>query len=321
MRTILFDGLFNRVCRRTKKFDALGTTVIIEAVCTKDIFEKALSQVIEEAKTIEELMSVKNPDSEVSKINKYAGQKKISVSSDTLEVIKTAIEINKKTIGAFDIRIGPLTQIFSVFKNTGKSPDDKVIDVSLENSKSGEINLDEKNKTVFLTSAKMSIDLSSIYKGFALDRFERILKSYQIADAVIKVGDNIKSMKPTSKKPRIFDVKSQLKDKNQVVGTLNVTNGAVFISQKLFNFSKDTDFNSSFVIDPKTGRQTNSEYESVIVVCENAMIAQALSTALLIIGTNGSEKILQSFDAQALFIKSNSNVYCSDSLKNDFKLL
>jgi thiamine biosynthesis lipoprotein len=109
---------------------------------------------------VEKKISTFIEDSEISKINKFAGKKPVRVSPLTLRVLKEALRISGLTGGKFDITIGSYTinhlRKGSISSNEALS----LIDYR---------RLQIKGRMVFLEREHMAIDLGAIGKGFALD--------------------------------------------------------------------------------------------------------------------------------------------------------
>ena len=78
--------------------------------------EKAIEESIEKLSEIDDKMSVFKEDSEISKINKHAGNQPQIVSKDTYFVIKKALEYCSLSKGAFDITIGPIVDFMGYWK-------------------------------------------------------------------------------------------------------------------------------------------------------------------------------------------------------------
>jgi len=87
---------------------------VIEITAYGSNNEVAVKAAFDEFKRIQELSDKYNPDSQISEINKMAGISPVKASPDLIKMINDSIVISKKTDGAFDISIGPLTELWGI---------------------------------------------------------------------------------------------------------------------------------------------------------------------------------------------------------------
>ncbi len=138
-----------------KVFYLMGTYVVV------DLPPQEAYRAYRFMKRLEEKLSDYIPESEVSKINEKAGIEGVKVSKDVLEVIRTSIEVSKRTYGYFDITVGALT-INSRRKGIVSEEEARRL-----------INYRDivvKDGRVFLRTKKMAIDLGGIGKGFVVEK-------------------------------------------------------------------------------------------------------------------------------------------------------
>lgn len=112
--------------------------------------ENAKTAVNEASALVEDLenkLSVTNPESEISKINSSANNA-IKISEDTLILISTALDVNKKSGGAFDITIYPIVKLWGFTTGKYEVPNKEEILKNLEYVDSSNITLNEKEGTV-----------------------------------------------------------------------------------------------------------------------------------------------------------------------------
>ncbi len=145
-----------------KVFYLMGTYAILDLPDGKD------HEAYKYMRSLEEKLSDYIEDSEVSKINRYAGRKAVDVSPETLEVVKKALYVSQMTDGAFDITVGALTIRAKRLKEISKDQANKLIDYRKVKT------LDDK---VFLEEKGMAIDLGGIGKGYAVQKAYECIKT------------------------------------------------------------------------------------------------------------------------------------------------
>ena len=74
------------------------------------------------------------------------------------------------------------------------------------------------------------------------------------------------------------------------------------------------------ILDPSTGYPADSGLISVTIVCDNGLLSDGLSTACFILGLEKSQSLLEKYNAEAVFVDKDKNVYVTDGIKDMFEL-
>ena len=162
--------------------------------------EKYIDDCFDMAKKYEDMLSNTVSYSEVSKINDAAGKEYVTVSDDTLELIKNGIEYGDTSDGRFDITIGKLSDLWN-FSEIAENTDskDNEVDASVvpsdaqiqsELSHVNYRNIQINGNDVMLTDSKAKLDLGGIAKGFIADKMKAYLQSKKITSGIINLGGN-----------------------------------------------------------------------------------------------------------------------------------
>ncbi len=156
----------------------MGTTVETTARSTDvNYCKRALLAAYEEMQRVENLLSCEKDSSEISKINRAAGDHPVKISYETLEMLKRARTYCKKYNGTFDVTIGPLSNLWGFSKDKEiVLPEDKTIKNLKKLVNYNDMIINENDTTAFLKKKGMSIDLGGIAKGYAIDRGSAVLK-------------------------------------------------------------------------------------------------------------------------------------------------
>lgn len=283
--------------------------------------DKALKAVRKESKRLEELLSRYKQGSEISNINRLAGQGCVKVGKDTYQVLISALKYSEFSQGLFDITIGPLVSLWNIGRDAMVPPELTEIEPILPLIDYTGLVLDQSNHTARLARKGQTIDLGGIGKGFAADKFIEIMKRYEIASAYTNIGGNVATIgaKPDGTPWRIGIQHPRLE--KGLVGVLSVTNKSVVTSGDYQRYFIDRlGKRYHHILDPRTGYPAESEVISVTVVTDQSMEADALSTLLLIAGISKGRTILNFFkDAQVIFIDRSMRVFLTEGLKNSFQ--
>jgi thiamine biosynthesis lipoprotein len=273
------------------------------------------------------MLSVGNADSEISIINANGSG---TVSGDTLEMIKQAIEIENTTNGAFDITVYPLMELWGFTTGDFKVPTKDQLQSALELVGGSRIILDEQNGTITLDDGQ-GIDLGGIAKGFTSNRLMEIFAEYDLVSGMVSLGGNVEcyGTKPDGSLWKCGIINPlEPDDITSLLGVVSIANKAVITSGAYERYFEDEDTGETYhhILNPQTGYPANNGLISVSVVSGNGMLADALSTACYVMGLEESIQYWQQYgdDFDLILMTEDKEVYVteplSDSFSSNFKI-
>lgn len=277
--------------------------------------KEAVRAAQDEINRLDALFSVQNKNSDIYILN---GEKSLDASDDTLSIINRSLEINSLTDGAFDITTQPLSALWGFYSGLeNRVPSQNEIDDVLNAVGSQHIIVNGGNVSL---DSKSSIDLGGIAKGYASQRAAHILEERGITSALISLGGNVRAI---GKKPdgSLWNVAvTDPDDINSAVGTLSVCDKAVITSGDYQRYFVENGKKYHHIIDASTGFPVDSGLRSVTVVSEDDCLADAMSTALFVMGLDkGTEFCRNNSDLLgAVFIAGNGKVYITQNLSDCF---
>jgi len=236
-------------------------------------------------------MSTWRVDSELNRFNTSSDKDWIPLSPSTTQVLSQAMKTSAESGGAFDVTIGPLVDLWGFGAGaangsaTARIPAQRDIGQSL--SKVGyeslELNLDTNAVRKF--NVETQLDLSGIAKGHAVDRVAAVIDAHGIDSYLVEVGGELKAsgLKPDGTHWRVA-IERPAAGQRDVYRVLELNDQAIATSGDYRNFFNDGGKRYSHSIDPRTGKPVNHQLASVSVVADTTMAADALSTALMIMG-------------------------------------
>ncbi len=268
-------------------------------------------------------MSMRSADSEIRKINEQAGKKPVSVSAETLYVIKEGLRYSRLSGGRFDISIGPLVELWAIGTEYARVPKPEEIQSVLPLIDYRLIRIDESASTVYLEKKGMQLDLGGIAKGYASDEARRILLEEGIEHAIIDFGGNIWAIgeRPQNKPWRI-GIQDPDEERGRYIGILSVRDATVVTSgiYERYFFTDDTRYHH--ILDPKTGYPFRNELASVSVTTQKGIFSDAVSTILFTFGTEEGFRFASQFPGlEAIFIEKNGTVTVTEGIRNSFSIL
>jgi len=298
-------------------YDMLGTVVTIKLYDHKD--SKILDMVFDRIEEIENRMSVNIEDSDISKINKNAGKEAVVVHDDVYDVLKKAKYYAEISNSAFEPTIGPLVQLWGIGKEGERIPEDDEIKNLLSKVDYRKLELLDDNK-VFLRDEGMAIDLGGIAKGYAADEVNRILEENKVKSAIIDLGGNIyvKGNKLDGNKWRV-GIQDPFEVRNANVGIISTLNKSVVTSGNYERYFEEDGVRYHHILDIQTGYPARNEVAGISIIADKSMDADALSTALFVLGVEKGLELVEKIDGiDAIFITKNYEVYKSSGIKEDF---
>ncbi len=300
----------------------LGTTIGVSIY--DDIPAGIFDEIFNRVEEIQWRMTVDEDDSEASAVNQAAGIEPIAVSPDTFAVVDAAVAASERSAGAFDVTIGPLVKLWDIgSETTSRPPPDDAIRSLLPLIDFNGVRLDYLGGTVYLERSGMAIDLGGIAKGFAADEAARILREAGVQHALMDFGGNILTVghKPDGSPWRI-GIQRPNDARGRYIGILKTTDRAVVTSGPYERFFVGPDGTRyHHIIDPDTGYPARPDVESVTVVSENSMLADALSTSLYVMGLErGMQLVESSYEVEAIMLTEDGVVHLSSGIGDAFEL-
>lgn len=258
------------------------------------------------------VLSWRKEGSDIYRINNGAGEY-ISVSPDTVSIIKKCTELSEKSGGKFDISVGSVTKLWDFGGDNQRLPEKSEIESALSNV--GYTKFEIAGSAVKIAEGQ-SLDLGAVGKGFACDRVKELLDNRKAESAIVSVGGSLLLYGRKTFNVGIVDPEN---DKASM-GTLKLRDTCVSTSgdyEKVFEQDGKT---YHHILNAKTGYPAASEFRSVTVVCKSGLLSDALSTVCFLVGYRKSIEILEEYDAEAVFIFKDKSVKITDGLSEKFKL-
>jgi thiamine biosynthesis lipoprotein len=309
------------LAKGNKNYDFLSTeiysmnTIIQIKISGKDKKE-ATEAIINEINLLNEKFDDFSPVSDVSRINNNAGKSLIEVDKTTIDIISKAIDCYKRTNGAFDISIAPLSKLWGFKENTYRVPSPSEINQTL-NFVNIEDVIVEGNK-VMLKKPEDALDFGGIAKGYTLDKIKEILPNFDLKNAIINMGGNILTYGDSNKGSWLIGIKHPRGD--GTVGKIAIK-GSKFISTSgdYERFFIENGKRYCHIIDPSTGYPSD-KIISISVISDAGYFGDALSTAFFVLGKEKSLELAKILNVEIIGFDENLEPFFTEGIKKDFSL-
>jgi FAD:protein FMN transferase len=258
---------------------------------------------------VNKLMSTYQPDSDVSRFNKYEQADWFPVDAETARVVQRALVVCEKSNGAFDITVGPLVNLW----NFGPDKQKQIEPPPAERIESVKKTVGYKNLAVQLdppalrkSNPEIQIDLSAIAKGFAVDLIADELNKAGMVNYMVEVGGEVRTNghREVDGVPRKWRIGITQPDAGLTdVARLALLDDASLASSGDYrNFFFYNQKRFSHIIDPRTGWPADANVASASVVANDCMTADALATTLMVIGFEDGKSLCEEFGAECYLI-------------------
>lgn len=271
----------------------MGTTYTLVVQIDKQNIGDIYNAVEAELADINDLMSTYIKDSEINRFNKLTTNECFSFSDKTWQVIQAAKKVYQETDGAFDITLGPLISRwgFSAEEYEQKIPNEQEVMSLMAQVGFEKLKLDAEKKCIVKTIPSMTINLSAIAKGFAVDQLASILDKFDVKNYYVDIGGEIKAkgLKNYNKNWKIAVEKpaATLEQRSSSI-VVNLFNTSIATSGDYRNYFEVDGKRFSHTINPETGYPITHNMTSVSVIHKSNMMADAYATAINVMGVDNA---------------------------------
>jgi len=250
-------------------------------------------------------MSTYKKDSELSHFNQNRSTDWQNVSPELFTVIKEAQKISALSNGAFDVTVGGLVNLWGFGPEPMKytAPAEALIQERLSKIGYQKLSLQEKPLAVKKADPDLYVDLSALAKGYAVDQVGLLLEQQGIMDYMVEIGGEIRVRgQNNEKKSWQIAIEKPTPNKISVERIVSLTNTGMATSGDYRNFFEVDGVRFSHTIDPRTGKPITHKLASISVLSDTTMEADALATALNVLGEEAGFQLAEQQKIAALFI-------------------
>lgn len=276
----------------------------------------------EEIKTklqeIDNIMSVFNEKSEISKLNKTPANKAVKLSKDLAKVLKASKYVSKQSNGWFDPTIGNLINLWGFGTTRAKIPSDEQIKKVLQSTGFDKFKFNKNYTEISKTKKDAYINLSAIAKGFAVDEIALLLDEQGYENYIVDIGGEVKTKGYRSKNKEAWHVAINMpkENSNENIMVMSLSNISVATSGNYRNYYKKGNKTYAHTISPKTGKPVETDILSVSVFHDSCMYADAYATAINALGVDKGLKFANKHNIKAIIFDNNmQTIYSKEAQK------
>jgi thiamine biosynthesis lipoprotein len=249
--------------------------------------EEALAEI----DRLEARLSLYRPSSEIARVNARAAHEPVRVSPSVFKLLEQARDLQRETGGAFDIATAPLVRCWGFMSGSLHMPDAAELEQVRARVGMHHVLLDSHNLTVRFDCEGVMIDLGAIGKGYAIDRAAEVLRDAGITRALLHGGNSTVyaiGVPPDQEGWKVAIAGAQ--DESKTIATVSLKDMALSVSAVWARSFDSGGKKFGHVIDARTGHPVNNALLSAVML-PSATETDALSTALLVLGSEGHDAI------------------------------
>ena len=244
------------------------------------------------------LMSFHESTSDISRVNRHASARPVAVHPWTYRVLDTALELYRRSGGAFDITVTPALQALGLLPH---DPGDAPSSIGTRGSDAIELLPDHR---VLLHHPGIKLDLGGIAKGFAVDRALEVLRRHGVPRALVNAGGDMAAFGPDNAADPVY-IRDPRDPRAMYRSTLR--DEAIATSGGRVDLVHTSIPSGSAIIEPRSRRPSHAIIGAT-VRASTCVIADALTKIVMIMG-KASTAPLEHYGASAMFISARGHIH------------
>ncbi len=263
---------------------------------------------------VDSIASTYRSDSELSRFNAESSTDWVRVMPEFCRMIMAANDISAMTQGAFDITVGPLVNLWGFGPENlqedweDELPTDDEISAARTSVGYEMLETDCDHSVIRKASAAIYVDLSGWAKGYAVDQLAKLMDEQQLSNYLVEIGGELRARGHNAEQRKFaIAIEKPLQNDTMQYEVLRLSDVSVATSGDYRNFFEHDGHRYSHSIDPRTGRPVSDELVGVTVVSTQTAYADAVATALLILGHEDGHALAEELRIAAFFLVRTDN--------------
>ena len=287
---------------------AMGTTWSVKVANLPETLDRLALRDDIEALILasERSLSTYLPGSDLSRFNASRSTDWVTVSAELCAVVDISLGLAGMTDGAFDITIGPLVNLwgFGPGDSVTEPPTEKDITAAIAMTGHEKLHSDCDQPALRKDRADLYVDLSAFAKGYTVDKLAHTLDTHGVADYLVEIGGELMARGHNARGEAWAIAIEEPRLSGRAVQTIvGLSDSGMATSGDYRNFFRYADTLYSHSIDPRSGRPIDHSGASVTVVAKSTGFADAMATALLVMGPDAGIAFADRHEIAAFFMQ------------------
>lgn len=297
---------------RSASFQSMDTLMTMKVYGGDSDLCDRLQQRIE---TLDARLDATDGNSEISQLNQTGS---VQVSDDTAALLGRALQLSADLGPSFDVTVYPAVKAWGFPSGDYRIPDDD--ELKQLAAKIDDTAVRSDHNTFTLPEGVM-LDLGAVAKGYAADRCNTILREGHADAAVLNLGGTVYlyGKKPDGKR---FSVGVADPDNPAgYFGYLSCEGGVVATSGGYERYFERDGKHYIHILDPATAKPVDNGILSVTIISDDGTAADALSTALFVMGLDKATAYYRAHrDFDFIILTDSDELYLTEGIADDFTL-
>jgi thiamine biosynthesis lipoprotein len=256
---------------------------------------------------INKQMSTYDVGSELSRFNNNDSTSWSAVSPELSSLVVEGLRISEITHGAYDITVGPLVNLWGFGPESHRDQIPSDIAIIRSHAQVGYWNLHVHINSVSSSIKKdhpgIYIDLSSLAKGYAVDQLAQLIETNGIQNYLVSIGGDLRAKGHNGRnQPWTVAIEQPIPEQHIAGRLIQIGDHSVSTAGSYRNYFEKNGQRYSHVINPHTGQPVLQTLASVTVISDTDMEADAIDTALMVLGPEDGFKLATEHHVAAFFI-------------------
>jgi thiamine biosynthesis lipoprotein len=242
---------------------------------------------------LEDQMTVYRDHSEISRVNATAADEPFVVEERLFALLARCAAWTRRTDGAFDIATGALVKAWGFYRREPHVPTPRERIEAMASTGFRHVILNHENRSVKFRRAGLELNLGAVGKGYALDRAAQLLRDdWRVTSALLQGGGssacaigappgNLRGWPVRLKHPT---------EPDRSLGTVHLRDRGLGTSAATFQHFEYKGEKLGHLLDPRAGWPAHGT-SSTTVIAPTAAEADAMSTAIFVLGESGAERL------------------------------
>lgn len=281
---------------RSRTLVGFGTTLSLQAAHEDEsTLERALDAAVAALQRIESQMSLFQPDSALSRLNRDGVL--AEPPPELLEVLEIAQSVARGSDGSFDVTVQPLWQAFESARRAGRLPDAR--EVAAARRKVGWRGLEVSPQALRLGRPGMAVTLNGIAQGYAADQVRRVLAMHGIRHALVDAGEFAPLGRNAEGRLWALGIANP-RDETALLARL-MSDGRCIATSADNATCFSTDLRHHHIFDPRTGYSPPA-LASVTVAASTGATADALTKVMFVAGAQDALSLARKWNVDVLWV-------------------
>ena len=279
----------------------------------------AFEHIFDDFEHLDRVLSVWHANSEISKLNAAAGMAPVTLEPEVIEVLQIAQQVSGWTGGKFDVTFGALSGLWRFdHDQDNRIPPARDVAARLPLVDHAALEIDGRRNTAFLRRAGMRVHMGGIGKGFAVDRAATMLRSHGIEDFLVQAGGDLYASGRRGDRPWRAAIRDPRGDGS--FAAMDLVDTTLTTSGDYERFFIENGRRYHHILDPDTGEPARGS-RSVTIVTDRAVIADALSTGVFVMGPRPGMALIEKLpDVEGVIVSESGEVLVSSGLRGRLEL-